>query len=147
MYKNILRLFSIVFMMTSFIFATTPAMAQSAAEQAVQHIVLVKFKKGVSPAQIDQVFLELSNLKTLIPGFEKFSSGKNISEEKLNRGYDYAFVIDFASQAALKNYLEHPAHKLAGQHLLELTKGGLDGILVMDIPHISKAVVKPIKAT
>jgi hypothetical protein len=56
------------------------------------------------------------------------------SPEKIERGYHHGFVVDFADWAALAAYQAHPDHQALGAKLVENASGGLDGILVFDLP-------------
>ena len=44
------------------------------------------------------------------------------------------FIADFDSWESLAQYQQHPDHKKLGARLVENAVGGLDGILVFDLP-------------
>jgi Stress responsive A/B Barrel Domain len=46
----------------------------------------------------------------------------------------HGFVADFSDWAALAAYQAHPDHKRVGAALVANAVGGLDGILVFDLP-------------
>lgn len=94
----------------------------------VDHIVLVKFKEGTTPVQIDGIFTEFLDISETIPGIENFVSGPNTSPEWLNQGYTHAFVMTFTDSLARDSYLHHPEHERVKQKAMEL----LDGVLVLD---------------
>ncbi len=100
----------------------------------IRHIVLIKFKPDVSIAKIDSIFADLVDIKNKISGVFSISCGKSESPEKIERGYMHGFVIDFAGWAALEAYQQHPDHKSVGARLVANAVGGLDGILVFDLP-------------
>lgn len=100
----------------------------------IRHIVLVKFKPDVSDGTIDKIFSELHDIKDKLPGVLSITSGKSESPEKIERGYMHGFVADFADWDTLAAYQAHPDHKAVGAQLVANAVGGIDGILVLDIP-------------
>lgn len=98
----------------------------------IRHIVLVRFRSDVSPADIAGHFAELGALQPLVPGFLAFGAGANISPEPLNQGFTHAFTADFADAAARDAYLVLPDHKAAGARLVEAVEGGQGGLAVID---------------
>ena len=100
----------------------------------IRHIVLIRFQPGVSDAEIADIFEELHRIKPLIPGLLDITAGRSESPEKIERGYLHGFVVDFADWDALAAYQDHPDHKALGARLVENAVGGLDGILVFDLP-------------
>lgn len=100
----------------------------------IRHIVLVKFKDDLDPAEIDDIFAELRSIEGKIDGLLSITSGRSESPEKIERGYMHGFVVDFADWAALDRYQIHPDHKKLGARLVANAVGGIDGILVFDLP-------------
>lgn len=100
----------------------------------IRHIVLVKFRDTVSQAEITELFQELHRIEDKIPGLLSITSGQSESPEKIERGYLHGFVVDFEDWAALQAYQDHPDHKKLGGRLVANAVGGLDGILVFDLP-------------
>jgi hypothetical protein len=98
----------------------------------IRHIVLLKARAGVTNAQIDAIFADLHSLK--LPGILAIHSGRSESPEKIERGYLHGFTVDFADWDALATYQAHPDHKRVGAALVAAAEGGLDGILVFDLP-------------
>jgi hypothetical protein len=78
---------------------------------AVEHMVLVKFKSGVSSQQIAEMFSQLAELPRLVPGIRHFAWGTNSSPEGLGQGYTHGFLMIFESRAARDAYLPHPEHE------------------------------------
>ena len=97
----------------------------------IRHIVLVRFRAGVSEAAIAGIFAALPKLAARL-GFT-FAAGRSESPEKIERGYLHGFTIDFASWAALAAYAEDAEHKAFGGQLVAHAEGGIDGILVFDL--------------
>jgi len=46
----------------------------------------------------------------------------------------HGFVVEFSTWDALQSYQDHPDHKVFGAKLVQSADGGLDGILVFDLP-------------
>ena len=98
----------------------------------IRHLVLVRFRDDVAPAEISAIFDELRALRSVLPGMLAFTGGENISPEGLARGFTHAFSCDFKDAAVRDAYLIHPAHEAAGQRLVAATQGGADGLAVVD---------------
>ncbi|MFN3280970.1 MAG: Dabb family protein [Tabrizicola sp.] len=98
----------------------------------IRHIVLLKAPPEVTEADIQGIFADLHSLR--LPGILAIHSGRSESPEKIERGYLRGFTIDFADLAALAAYQSHPDHKRVGRALVAAAQGGLDGILVFDLP-------------
>jgi hypothetical protein len=92
----------------------------------VQHLVLVRFRAGVSDREIAGFFAELARLRQLIPGIEYFAGGPNMSPEGLGEGFTHAFVMTFRDAAARDHYLPHPEHERVKRLIL---------------PHVEKVLV------
>ena len=100
----------------------------------IRHIVLIRFRTDVTEAQIAAMFAEIEEIRTKISGVLAITSGRSESPEKIERGYMHGFVVDFEGWDALAAYQTHPDHKALGAKLVAHAEGGLDGILVFDLP-------------
>ncbi len=100
----------------------------------IRHIVLVKFQDSLGAEEIDDIFADLHALDGKIDGLLSITSGKSESPEKLERGYMHGFVADFESWEALERYAVHPDHQKLGARLVANAVGGLDGLVVFDLP-------------
>ncbi|MBY6136700.1 Dabb family protein [Nocardioides marinus] len=100
----------------------------------IRHIVLIRFREDITAAEVADIFAELHQIEAQIPGLVSITSGRSESPEKIERGYMHGFIADFTDWAALEAYQVHPAHKKLGARLVENAIGGLDGILVFDLP-------------
>ncbi len=98
----------------------------------VRHIVLVRFRDDVAPAEVTAILDELGGLSRLLPGMREFRCGPNVSPEGLARGHTHAFTIDFDDAAARDAYLALPEHEAAGARLVKAAEGGLSGLTVLD---------------
>jgi hypothetical protein len=100
----------------------------------IRHIVLVRFRDDVSEEKVAAIFAELREIQGKVPGLLSITSGRSESPEKIERGYMHGFIADFTDWQALETYQSHPDHKRLGAKLVENAQGGLDGILVFDLP-------------
>jgi Stress responsive A/B Barrel Domain len=100
----------------------------------IRHIVLIRFQPLVTEARIAELFDALHQIEGKVPGLLSITSGKSESPEKIERGYLHGFVVDFVDWAALQAYQDHPDHKRLGAGLVAAADGGIDGILVFDLP-------------
>ncbi|WP_298987056.1 Dabb family protein [uncultured Roseibium sp.] len=100
----------------------------------IRHIVLIRFNPDVTEETIAELFQELREIEKQVPGIRDITSGRSESPEKIERGYMHGFVVDFDDWDALERYQTHPDHKALGAKLVANAIGGIDGILVLDIP-------------
>lgn len=100
----------------------------------IQHIVLVQFRPELTEEAIGTLFAELHEIKDKVSGLLTITSGKSQSPEQLERGYMHGFIVEFASWDALQSYQDHPDHRAFGAKLVQAAIGGLNGILVFDLP-------------
>ena len=80
----------------------------------VHHVVAFKFKATATPDDIKKVEKAFSGLKKKIPTIVKFQWGKNISPEKLNKGFTHCWALTFNDVKDRDAYLVHPDHKAFG---------------------------------
>ena len=99
----------------------------------MRHVVLVRFREGVPPAEIAGIFGALADLRRHLPGMKSFVHGPNVSPEGLSHGHTHAFTVDFEDAAARDSYLALPEHEAAGARLVKATEGGLAGLTVLDV--------------
>lgn len=100
----------------------------------IRHIVLIRFRPDVTEARIAGIFADLTAIRDLLPGVLSIAAGRSESPEQIERGYLHGFTVDFADWAALAAYQAHPDHRRVGAALVDAAVGGLDGILVFDLP-------------
>lgn len=81
----------------------------------LRHILLFKFNEGVDQEIRDDATARLQGLGEQCPTVSYWSVGPNIAQSK--SAYDVAEVADFADEAALIAYKEHPAHRELASHL------------------------------
>ncbi len=100
----------------------------------IRHIVLTRFKPETTEEKIAEIYSGLAAVTKAMPGVTGFAGGRSESPEEIERGYMHGFTVDFADWAALQTYSDDPAHKALGAQLVDHAVGGIDGILVLDIP-------------
>jgi hypothetical protein len=100
----------------------------------IRHIVLIRFRSDMTEAAIAAIFADLHKIKAVLPGVLAITAGRSESPEAIERGYMHGFVCDFADWAVLAAYQAHPDHKKIGAALVAGAVGGIDGILVFDLP-------------
>jgi hypothetical protein len=100
----------------------------------IRHIVLIRFRADVPEDRIAAIFADLHAIRDRIPGIGAIHAGRSESPEQIERGYLHGFTVDFADWDALAAYQAHPDHRSVGAALVAHAQGGLDGILVFDLP-------------
>jgi hypothetical protein len=100
----------------------------------VRHIVLVRFRPEMTESAIAAILDELHRIQGKVPSMLGIVSGRSRSPERIERGYMNGFVADFADWAALAAYQAHPEHRRVAAKLVDGAAGGIDGILVFDLP-------------
>ena len=75
----------------------------------VRHVVLFRWKDGVTAEHIDGARRSLAALPGLIPQIGSYVFGSNLG---INPGtFDFAVIAEFASEADYLVYRDHPDHK------------------------------------
>lgn len=100
----------------------------------IRHIVLIRFRPDVSELTIAAIFADLNSIAGKVPGLGEIRAGRSESPEQIERGYLHGFTVDFVNWEALAAYQAHPDHRRVGAALVAHAQGGLDGILVFDLP-------------
>jgi hypothetical protein len=100
----------------------------------IRHIVALRFKKGTTAAEKEELYRTLEDLGQHIDGILGFRSFQNVSVElPVVRGFEDLFWFDFRDIAVRDAYLIHPAHQAAGARLVAAMEGGAEGIFVFDV--------------
>jgi hypothetical protein len=94
----------------------------------LKHVVLMKFKPGVTDDQIRDLAKSLGALPALIPEIKEFTFGRDLRPEKV---YDFALVSSFDDFAALNRYRPHPEHMA----ILKKVKAMCEQIQVVDFEY------------
>jgi hypothetical protein len=75
----------------------------------LQHIVLMKFKPGVSDDQIQSLEQMLDALPNKIIEIQTYEFGRDVVRSE--RSYDFALVSGFANLETMQRYQSHPEHQ------------------------------------
>ncbi|GMY27985.1 stress-response A/B barrel domain-containing protein HS1-like [Fagus crenata] len=94
----------------------------------VKHMLLVKFKDGVSENQIDELTKGYANLVNLIETMKSLHWGKDVSIENLHQGFTHVFESTFESTEGIAEYIAHPAHV----EFANLFLSNLEKVIVID---------------
>ena len=93
---------------------------------AVQHIVLLELKDGVSDADIDQALNAVAGLNGKVPGVLGVKAGKNFTDRAGN--ISHAAIVTLEDRDALAGYGPHPAH----QEVAKILGGLTQNLMVVD---------------
>jgi hypothetical protein len=74
----------------------------------LNHVVLLKFKSGVSEADIEELEKMLEDLPNRITEINSFEFGRDVIRSQ--RSFDFALVSLFANVEALERYQQHRQH-------------------------------------
>lgn len=86
----------------------------------IKHIVLLKFKAGVTDNSINELGKAMAGLPGKIPEIKEYQFGRAIVSSK--RSYDFALVSTFDDLAAMKRYEVHPVHPPVIAKVMELSE-------------------------
>nr|UWK31730.1 Cyclase2 [Plumbago zeylanica] len=93
-----------------------------------KHILLAKFKDGVSDEKIEELIKGYAALVDKIEPMKAFHWGKDVSIENLHQGFTHVFESTFESTQGIAEYVAHPVHVEFANVFLE----SLDKVLVVD---------------
>ena len=119
-----LALASLVFSLT----AGLSPRAGLAAEAAVHHLVLFRFREDIDELHLTRILDTFQELPRSIPGITGFQWGINNSPEGLEDGFTHGFIVTFENATRRDEYLKHPAHDA----FVELIKPGIADVFVND---------------
>jgi hypothetical protein len=74
----------------------------------LKHVVFMKFKEGVTDAEIAGLENALGGLPAKISEIKGLQCGRDIVRSE--RSYDFSLVSDFADLESMKRYQVHPDH-------------------------------------
>ena len=75
----------------------------------IQHIVLVKWKPGVTDEQIEAAFAQAERLTEGIDVVSDVTLGRNRGPD--DHGFTHALIVHISRDDALAEYLDHPIRK------------------------------------
>lgn len=97
-------------------------------KKVLRHIVLYKFKEGVSDKQIQEVVDAFCQLPKKIDTVIGFEHGTNVSKEGKSEGFTHAFLVTFRDEKGRDAYIAHPAH----QEYVNIVKDRREKVIVVD---------------
>jgi hypothetical protein len=77
-------------------------------DSMLNHVVLLKFKSGVSNADIEELEKMLDDLPNRITEIHSYEFGRDVVRSQ--RSFDFALVSLFANVEALERYQQHRQH-------------------------------------
>ena len=80
----------------------------------IKHVVLAKFKPGVTTSDIARLKIALASLPRIIPEIKGYDFGEDVRPE---RSFDFALVSTFEDAEALKRYIAQPDHAVVGKQI------------------------------
>ena len=89
----------------------------------ISHVVLFRPRATLTPAEREQLIMALRCALEGISGIKRVTIGKRLLlnrpgyEALMAEHYEYSAILEFASEADLRAYLDHPAHVELGQRL------------------------------
>jgi hypothetical protein len=104
------------------------SIATTANKRQLRHVVLFKFKEGISQEKIEEAEKAFISLPGKISQIKNIEWGKNNSPEGLNKGFTHCFFLTFDNEKDRAVYLPHPDHKAFGEMLAPI----LADVLVLD---------------
>lgn len=75
----------------------------------ISHVVLMKFKPGVSEVDIEELEKMLNELPNKITEIHAYEFGRDLVRSQ--RSYDFALTALFANLETLDRYQTHPQHQ------------------------------------
>ncbi len=81
----------------------------------ITHVVMMKFKAGITAAHIDELEALLDRLPDQIDEIQSYDFGRDVVHSE--RSYDFALVSIFANLDTLKHYQMHPDHQVVVKKL------------------------------
>lgn len=100
----------------------------------IRHNVFFRIKPSVSHEAIDHAFNLLFKLQNQLPGIISITGGECHFHEGKGQGhFTHGFSIDFVDNEACSNFFESSLAEPAKGCILNVTEGGMDGLMGFDI--------------
>ena len=84
---------------------------------AVEHMVWVRFKEGVTEGRIAEHVANLRSLAETVPAIQALRIGQNFTDRA--GGFTHGLIVTVADRTALQKYLDHPDHVAVAEPLKE----------------------------
>ena len=93
------------------------------------HTVLVRPEPGASSADFDALTSQIVSIAERLCGSGNYDVGPNTTEEPLDQGYTFGFILRFQDRRALAGYHADPEHDILSRRIQELA----ETVLVFDL--------------
>lgn len=93
------------------------------------HTVLIRPKAHITGPDFDALTLQTAKIAERLCGSGNYEVGPNTTQEPLDQGYQFGFILHFADRDALAAYHGDPEHELLSQRIQELA----ETVLVFDL--------------
>lgn len=99
----------------------------------IKHIVLLDLPPEYDREELAEIMAGIDGLQDSIAGFTHFEHGLNKDFEGMSVNCAYAFICHFADEDTSQEYIIDPGHNAYGQRLVNICRGGVAGISVIDM--------------
>lgn len=93
------------------------------------HTVLIRPKLDVTGRDLDALAVQTAQIAERMCGTGNYDVGSNSTQEPLDQGYQFGFILRFADRNALAAYHVDPEHDLLSRRIQELA----ETVLVFDL--------------
>ena len=93
------------------------------------HTVLIRPGANASNTDFEALTLQIAKLAERLCGHGNFDVGPNSTQEPLDQGYTFGFILRFVDRDALSRYHHDPEHDLLSTRIKELA----ETVLVFDL--------------
>lgn len=93
------------------------------------HTVLIETRPDASASELAELSQRIADLAFAVCGPGEFIVGANVTEEPLDAGFDFGFIIRFANRGVLDAYHVNPGHLAVSLAIRDIS----ERILVFDL--------------
>ncbi len=79
-------------------------------EDALRHAVFFRWKPGLPETEVEKMDAEIRAFPQSIAQIQTFEAGVNVSIEPFDAGFTHCYLVTFADEGALAEYIEHETH-------------------------------------
>ena len=97
----------------------------------IAHLVLLQPRPDLTEAERDAALAALRNAAAGVPEIRALRLGRRVKhglpgyEQMMERDFEYALIVEVDDMAALKRYLQAPAHAALGEVFYRATSAAL----------------------
>ena len=97
----------------------------------IAHIILFEPRAELGARELQDVLDSFTSATATTRGLRNVRIGCRIKhglpgyEQQMRQNFEYVAIIEFDDAAALREYLQHPAHAAAGRHFTESAASAL----------------------